>query len=160
LSEGAIVSSIAFSGALSNMSGAAQIASTGRTASAQTAPTTTTDQANNSLKDDTVKLSVAAQAKMMHKEGLSASVIAASLGTDIASVDGYLNIKVATQATTTTAASSTATESTSASTSAATTETASSEATSSSTNADSSTNAAAATTAQAETATEEILAKG
>lgn len=50
------------------------------------------------LQPDTVKLSVAAQAKMMHRAGQSASLIAATLGTDVKSVDGYLNIKVASQA--------------------------------------------------------------
>jgi hypothetical protein len=47
---------------------------------------------------DTVKLSVAAQAKMMYRDGQSASLIAATLGTDVKSVDSYLNIEVASQA--------------------------------------------------------------
>jgi hypothetical protein len=68
-----------------------------------------------------VVLSIAAQAKMMHRQGLSASVIAASLGTNVASIDGYLNIKVAAQI-----APTASTALTSTSTSAETTETASS----------------------------------
>lgn len=47
------------------------------------------------LKPDTVKLSAAAQARMMHRQGQSPALIAAMLGTNVASVDGYLNIKVA-----------------------------------------------------------------
>lgn len=49
------------------------------------------------LQPDTVTLSVAAQAKMMHRAGQSPSLIAATLGTNVAAVDGYLNIKVAPQ---------------------------------------------------------------
>lgn len=121
------MSSIALSSTISNLSNASQAAATDKAASTRTASTATTTQASGSLKDDTVKLSIAAQAKMMHRQGLSASVIAASLGTNVASIDGYLNIKVATQT-----ASTTSTASTSTSTTAATTETASSGATSSS----------------------------
>lgn len=50
------------------------------------------------LQPDTVKLSPAAQARMMHREGRSPALIAAMLGTNVISVDGYLNIKVAAQA--------------------------------------------------------------
>jgi hypothetical protein len=50
------------------------------------------------LKPDTVKLSFAAQAKMMHRAGQGPALIAANLGTNVAAVDGYLNIKVAVQA--------------------------------------------------------------
>jgi hypothetical protein len=53
---------------------------------------------------------------MMHRQGLSASVIAASLGTSVASIDGYLNIKVATQAAAATTTSNASTESASTST--------------------------------------------
>ena len=54
-----------------------------------------------SLKPDTVKLSPAAQAKMMHREGQIPALIAATLGTNVSAVDGYLGIKAAaaTQAT-------------------------------------------------------------
>ena len=47
---------------------------------------------------DTVKLSAAAQAEMMYRAGQSPALIAATLGTNIVAVDGYLYIKVAAQA--------------------------------------------------------------
>ena len=47
------------------------------------------------LQPDTVKLSPAAQARMMHRAGQSLHLIAATLGTSVASVDGYLGITVA-----------------------------------------------------------------
>ena len=53
------------------------------------------------LKPDTVKLSTAAQVKMMHRAGQSPALIAATLGTNVASVNGYLGITVAKQAATT-----------------------------------------------------------
>ena len=53
------------------------------------------------LQPDTVKLSAATQAKMMHRAGQSPALIAATLGTNLASVDGYLGITVAKQAATT-----------------------------------------------------------
>jgi hypothetical protein len=145
------MSSIAFSGALSNMQGTAQIASTSKTAPAQAASTATTSQASGNLKDDTVKLSVAAQAKMMHRQGLSASVIASSLGTNVASIDGYLNIKVAAQAAATTATSNTATASTSTPAPAVATEAASTE------TASSSTKVAVASTARVAAATDAAI---
>lgn len=49
------------------------------------------------LQPDTVKLSPAAQAKMMHRAGQSLALIAATLGTDVGSINGYLGIKVAAQ---------------------------------------------------------------
>ena len=58
------------------------------------------------LGSDTVKISVAAQAKMMHRQGMSPSVIASTLGAQVSDVNGYLGIKAATQ---TAAASSTPT---------------------------------------------------
>ena len=137
------MSSIAFSGTLGNIPSTAQVASTDKTASTQAASTGQTDQASGNLKEDTVKLSVAGQAKQMHQQGLSASVIAANLGTSVADVDGYLNIKVAAQATATTTTSAASTESTSTSTPAATTDTASTEVASSSTKAAVATSAAA-----------------
>lgn len=126
------MSSIAFSGALNNISNTAQITSTNKSASTQPVSTVATEQTSGNLKEDTVKLSVAAQAKMMHRQGLSASVIAASLGTSVASVDGYLSIKVAAQASENAGTSSASTQSASTATPAASTETASTEATSSS----------------------------
>jgi|GEM_PF-2486411 len=71
------------------------------TAKAAPAQTSTTEKAPATLEPDTVKLSPAAQAKMMHRAGQSPALIAASLGTDLAAVDGYLNITVVPQATTT-----------------------------------------------------------
>jgi hypothetical protein len=47
------------------------------------------------LQPDTLKLSPAAQARMMHRAGQSLSLIAGTLGTSVASVDGYLGITVA-----------------------------------------------------------------
>jgi hypothetical protein len=76
-------------------SNALQSAGTAKAAGAQTETTT---KAPATLQPDTVKLSAAAQAKMMHRAGQSPSLIAATLGTNIASVDGYLNIKVPVQA--------------------------------------------------------------
>lgn len=55
-------------------------------------------KASPRLQPDTVKLSPAAQAKMMHRAGQSPALIAATLGTNVTAVDGYLNIKVAVQA--------------------------------------------------------------
>jgi hypothetical protein len=64
------------------------------------APAQTESTAKSTVRtsQDTVRISQAAQAKMMHRQGLSVAVIATSLGTNVASVDGYLNIKAATQA--------------------------------------------------------------
>lgn len=62
---------------------------------AQVQPETESKAAPAVLKQDTVKLSAAAQARMMHRQGQSPALIAAMLGTNVASVDGYLNIKVA-----------------------------------------------------------------
>jgi hypothetical protein len=73
---------------------ATQTAPTVRTAPAQREPSAKAAASPH----DTVKLSVAAQANMMHRAGQSASQIAATLGTDVKSVDSYLNITVASQA--------------------------------------------------------------
>jgi hypothetical protein len=67
-------------------------------AKAAPAQAETTEKTPAVLKPDTVKLSSAAQAKMMHRAGQSPSLIAATLGTNVATVDGYLNIKMAVQA--------------------------------------------------------------
>jgi hypothetical protein len=126
------MSSIAPPGAFTNMPSTLQIPSTSRTTPTQATSTAATDQANGNLKEDTVKLSVAGQAKMMHRQGLSVSVIAASLGTNVASIDGYLNIKVPTQTAAPSAGSNASAETTSTSTPTPTTETAPAEAASSS----------------------------
>jgi hypothetical protein len=126
------MSSIGLTSALSNISNAAQVASTASTASVQRDSTATAGHASATLKDDTVKLSLAGQVKLMHRQGQSAALIAASLGTNVAAVDGYLGIKVAAQASTTPAASDTSTASSSASEPAAQTQTESPAATGSS----------------------------
>ena len=80
--------------AISNVSSsnAMQSLPTANSAPAQPA---TAEKVPATLHPDTVKLSLAAQAKMMHQAGQSPALIAATLGTNVASVDGYLNIKVA-----------------------------------------------------------------
>ena len=72
-----------------------QAASASRTAPIEVE---STQKAPPGLQPDTVKLSPAAMAKMMHRAGQSPALIAATLGTNVAAVDGYLNIKVAAQA--------------------------------------------------------------
>ncbi len=44
------------------------------------------------LKPDTVKLSPAAQVRLLHRQGLSIAGIAASLGTNVTTIDSYLNV--------------------------------------------------------------------
>jgi len=59
------------------------------------------------LKSDTVKLSLAANIKLMHHQGMSASIIASRLGVSVKQVDGYIpGSTVATPAATTPAPSS------------------------------------------------------
>ena len=55
-----------------------------------TAPT----PAATTSKGDTVTLSVAAQAKVLHQSGQSIASIASALGTDTKTVDSYLGITV------------------------------------------------------------------
>jgi DNA-binding NarL/FixJ family response regulator len=55
---------------------------------AQTAPT----QTSAAFQEDSVKLSSAAQAKMLYKQGQSVANIASSLGTDSKTVDNYLGL--------------------------------------------------------------------
>ncbi len=64
-------------------------------------PDRVTTKASAVLQPDTVKLSAAAQARMMHKAGQSPALIAATLGRNVVSVDGYLGIKAAKQVVTT-----------------------------------------------------------
>jgi hypothetical protein len=66
-------------------------------ASARVAPAQSETSAKPApvLREDTVKLSPASQARLLHREGQSVAVIAASLGTNVSSIDGYLNIKAA-----------------------------------------------------------------
>lgn len=55
---------------------------------------TTTTPATTTSKEDTVTLSVAAQAKALHQSGQSVASIASALGTDTKTVDSYLGIAV------------------------------------------------------------------
>ena len=77
---------------LSNVSSQnlAQSVAVGKSAPAQSAPNL---RQSATLQPDTVRLSAAAQAKLMHRQGQSLAVIAASLGTNVAAVDAYLGIK-------------------------------------------------------------------
>ena len=54
----------------------------------------TTTQASTASQNDTVKISAAAQAKILHQSGESVANIASSLGTDTKTVDDYLGITV------------------------------------------------------------------
>jgi hypothetical protein len=54
----------------------------------------TTTPASTTSKEDTVTLSAAAQAKVLHQSGQSVASIASSLGTDTKTVDDYLGITV------------------------------------------------------------------
>jgi hypothetical protein len=106
------MSSIAFSGSLSNLSGMAQAASTGSASFPSETSTGAPSQPDGGFKDDTVKLSLAAQAKMMHRQGLSPAVIAANLGTNVKTVDSYLNLTASTTAALAAATSTTGSTST------------------------------------------------
>ncbi len=81
--------------AISNVAASTATTQTASAPKAAATPTETTTQNAAVLKPDTVKLSAAGQAKMMHRQGQSPAVIAAALGTNVTSVDGYLGIKVA-----------------------------------------------------------------
>jgi hypothetical protein len=67
---------------------------------AKAAPQAAATTARPVLQPDTVKLSAAAQARIMRQAGQSPALIAATLGTNVSSVDGYLGITVAKQAAT------------------------------------------------------------
>ena len=54
----------------------------------------TTTPAATTSKGDTVTLSAAAQAKVLHQSGQSVASIASALGTDTKTVDDYLGITV------------------------------------------------------------------
>jgi len=65
----------------------------------QAAPTSTTNaetatKTTKGSQEDTVTLSAAAQAKLLHQQGHSVTAIAASLGIDAQTVDGYLSIPI------------------------------------------------------------------
>lgn len=100
------MSSIGVTSALGNVPQAASTAKAAPEASAaapaQTSPT---------FKQDTVKLSMAGQARLLHQQGKSPGLIASSLGIKVADVDGYLGIKVAAPVAVTPAPSGASTES-------------------------------------------------
>lgn len=84
------MASISFPTTTSYMTDRTQVDSATKTAAAQTEqPTKTTDAASTK---DTVQISAAAQAKLLHQQGQSVAVIAASLGTTAKTVDDYLGI--------------------------------------------------------------------
>ena len=103
------MSSIGITSALGNLSRAAQAASTAKTAPETSAAAPA--QTSATLKPDSVKLSVAGQAKLLHQQGKSPGLIASSLGIKVADVDGYLGIKFATPVAATPAPSEAATKS-------------------------------------------------
>ncbi len=121
------MSSIGITSALGNLSQAAQATSTAKTA--PEASTATPAQTGATLKPDTVKLSIVAQAKLLHQQGKSPALIASTLSLKVADVDGYLGIKVAAPAATTPASSEASTTSASTSEPVAETKTAAPEAT-------------------------------
>jgi len=92
--RGVFMASMAISGATP----LPQAQSTASSSAPVHAPSTATSSPR--LQPDTVKLSVAGQAKMMHRQGMSIGVIASTLGSNVASIDSYLGIKVATAAVT------------------------------------------------------------
>ena len=87
------MSSIGITNALGNLSRASQIASTAK--AAPEIRTATYAETGTTLKPDSVRLSMAGQAKLLHQQGTSPALIASSLGIKVADVDGYLGIKVA-----------------------------------------------------------------
>lgn len=55
-------------------------------------PQTTADQASTAAKEDSVRLSEAAQAKLLYTQGQSVATIASSLGTTSKAIDNDLGI--------------------------------------------------------------------
>jgi hypothetical protein len=88
------MASMAISGA--DASSATQTIAASAPVAAQSQPAT---KAPAVLKPDSVKLSAAGQARSMYQQGQTVALIANTLGTDVASVDSYLNITVAVAAT-------------------------------------------------------------
>ncbi len=85
---GVLVASVISSNGTSSANAAStanQIRSTGAAKAA--APSL---QPQSTLKDDTVKLSLAANIKLMHHQGLSPSIIASRLGVSVKQVDTYI----------------------------------------------------------------------
>ncbi len=89
------MSSIGITNTLGSLSKVSQVALTAKTG--PQISTGTPVQTSATLKTDSVKLSMAGQAKLLHQQGKSPALIASSLGVKVADVDGYLGIKVAAQ---------------------------------------------------------------
>jgi hypothetical protein len=81
------MASVALFTTASNLYNTAELPAT--TSSTQTGAAT---KAATDSQEDTVKLSTAAQAKLLYKQGQSVSAIASSLGTTAKEVDDYLGI--------------------------------------------------------------------
>jgi hypothetical protein len=75
-----------------SLSNAAMAIPTDATQQATTTPTPT--PVATTSKGDTVTLSAAAQARVLHQSGQSVASIASALGTDTKTVDSYLGIAV------------------------------------------------------------------
>jgi response regulator of citrate/malate metabolism len=87
------MASISFPTTASNMPDRTQVDSATKTAVVQTEqPASTTGTAPATT--DTVQISAAAQAKILHQAGQSVNSIASALGTSVSTVDSYLGITV------------------------------------------------------------------
>ncbi|MDR3775349.1 MAG: hypothetical protein P4K97_00515 [Terracidiphilus sp.] len=84
------MASISFPTTTNSVPDRTQVDSTAKTTAVQTEQTTTTTA--TTAQEDSVKISAAAQAKLLHQQGQSVTVIAAALGTTTKAVDGYLGI--------------------------------------------------------------------
>lgn len=84
------MASISFPTTASNMPNRTQVDSAAKTAVVQTEQPTKTTATTAS--DDSVQISAAAQAKLLHQSGQSVTSIASALGTDTKTVDDYLGI--------------------------------------------------------------------
>jgi hypothetical protein len=84
------MASISFPTTASNMPARTQVDSASKTTAVHTEqPTKTSTTADTK---DTVQISAAAQAKILHQAGQSVNSIASALGTDTKTVDDYLGI--------------------------------------------------------------------
>lgn len=89
------MATISYINTTDNSYGTAQATSTNATHEAtKTTEASTTTQADTASQNDTVKISAAAQAKILHQSGESVANIASTLGTDTKTVDDYLGITV------------------------------------------------------------------
>jgi hypothetical protein len=84
------MASISFPTTAGNLPDRTQIDSTAKTAAVQVEQTA--PAATPSAPQDTVKISDAAQARLLHQAGESVNSIASALGTDSKTVDSYLGI--------------------------------------------------------------------